>query len=927
MKNHDFFNTALPIEERVKRLISLLTVEEKIGLLPAHQMAIPRLGINEWNVGTEVARGAVSHNEDEIATVFPQPIGMASMFNPKLMKKLGAIAVKELRYYQQKNGKGKTMLFGPTVDMCRDPRWGRTEECYGEDPYLTGVMSTAYCKGLVGDNEKVIGASPSLKHFCANNNEENRIASSSNIEPRTLHEYYYQAFKPALKSGYAKGVMTAYNELSGVPGMINPDLQKVLKDKWGMVYAVTDGGDFSQNLTAHHYSTSHAETIALAIKNGNDIMCDNDELVIIAGKEAYKRGLLSESDIDKAISNSLKARFMLGEFNSPAENPYYNIPKSEVDSEESRKLNRKAAYQCVTLLKNNGLLPLNCNKMRKVAVIGHSGGENFRDWYTGISSYNVTIADGLKKNFDVSYDCCYDEVALKNKNTGKYICVHDDCSVSVDAEKINEDCIFIKEDWGSEIAFRSKKNGLYLRDCEKYSASGTQLFQWFVDELLRPEIIDGYYIFRNRRDMLVIADDKTLKSTYRKQITEENMFSETIVKSGVETAAKLAKEADFVVVCVGNYPLLVARECYDRADLDLPKHQTEITKAAFAANPATIMTIVASYPYSITELNETLPAIIYTAHSGPEIGNAINATLIGENNPAARLPLTWYKSHRELPDIFDYDIIENDVTYLYYNRTPLYPFGYGLSYSKFEYSDFTAKEDGKKINFSLKVKNTSNADGDEVVQIYFRALSGRIKRPLRQLCGFKRINIKAGETVDVEITASKNDMRIYDVCSERNIFEKGDYYFFAGGNCLDNKVSTSLTLDGEIVAPRKIAEKSVKAINYDSKKCIAMKFSKVLEKHYISATHFTGTVSYTNCDFKDVHSLKVKASTMISAAKIRFAIDTPDNTVAEITVSPTADPNIFDEYEVKLKQKISGIHTLFIEISENICLLSFKGIK
>jgi beta-glucosidase len=252
-------------EERLSDLLERLTLDEKVHMLSTHQYAVPRLGIGEWFVGCEVARGFVSKNPEEISTVFPQPIGLASTFDPELMERLGEIAGDEARYYYQKDKKGRLMLWGPTVDPERDPRWGRTEEAYGEDPYLIGEMTKAYTKGMAGDDPYYLKTIPTLKHFCANNNEAGRINCSADVSMRTLNEYYYEAFRIPITEGGAHSIMCAYNELAGVPACMNPDLEKKVKDEWGLDFIVTDGADFSQNVLAHHSHNKHSEALAAAI--------------------------------------------------------------------------------------------------------------------------------------------------------------------------------------------------------------------------------------------------------------------------------------------------------------------------------------------------------------------------------------------------------------------------------------------------------------------------------------------------------------------------------------------------------------------------------------------------------------------------------------------------------------------------------------
>jgi len=346
-------------------------------------------------VGQEIARSYVSRKEEEFSTVFPQPIGMASTFDPCLMEDIGTVTGIEARYYHRQHPMGYLMVWGPTVDPERDPRWGRAEEGYGEDPFLIGEMTAGYTRGMAGDHPIYRRVIPTLKHFCANNTERHRGSDSSNVTPRTLHEYYYRAFEGAIVWGKAGSVMTAYNELSGVPACMNPDLQKVLKDQWGLDFVVTDGADFSQNVLAHHSHTTHAEALATYLHNSCDIMTDNAEMVATAARDALSRHLIMEQDIDRAVGNSLVGRLQLGDLDD-AVCPY-NTEPVEVDSPAHRLINQTATREQMCLLHNNGILPLELLPNQSIAVIGPLSNENYRDWYTGQFSYATSIRDGLRK--------------------------------------------------------------------------------------------------------------------------------------------------------------------------------------------------------------------------------------------------------------------------------------------------------------------------------------------------------------------------------------------------------------------------------------------------------------------------------------------------------------------------------------------------
>ena len=919
---YKFRDSSLSFDERVKDLLSRLTIEEKAGLMSSHMAAVPRLDIGEWYVGAEVARGYVSRNPDEPTTVFPQPIGLSGTFDTELMEKAGLAAGKEARVLNKRHPSGHLMLWGPTVDLCRNPLWGRNEEGYGEDPFLTGEMSAAYTKGLADRHGEYYQSIPTLKHFCANNTENERGTASSDVEPRTLNEYYYAAFERPITCGGAYSVMAAYNELSGVPAVINPDIQNVLKDKWGLGFVVTDGGDFSQNVVFHGYSTSHAETIALAIKNGTDVMTDCEDVVAASVLEAVNSGLVSEKDIDKALYNSMLARFRLGEFDE--KHPFSDIDESVLDCDEHKKLNHRAALEQTVLLKNDGILPLDTNK--SVAVIGLNGNCNLMDWYTGYSSYNTTILDGVSEKFaGAMYDNGCDRVIIKSELTGKYLGVADDYTVSAIYEKDDPRALFEKAEYGhDETTYRSLYNNRYITEntCKCDSES---TYHWYSQEIMKPQKHGDKVLYRTYFGK-ALGVDESGKLTLVKQfgLSDDKIFSEEIVSDGITRAAKLAEKADYAIVCIGNDPMIVAREMYDRKTLALPAHDSALARAVYDANNNCVLALVSSYPFAICEEQEYMPAIIYTTHAGPELGNAFAKVIGGEYSPAGRLAQTWYKSEYELAPIESYDIIENEMTYLYYKGKPLYPFGYGLSYAKFEYSDFDVRENGDVISVSLDVANVSETDSDEVVQIYFRMEDPSVKRPLKQLTAFTRVHIEGGQTQRVMFDISKSELRFYDVSRERFTIEQGRYTFMAGASSEDIRLTKTIDAGGEKIPPRELC-KGIPAKNYDGKYNTKMQYSKKLEMHYMLG----GGLIYNNCVLGDATNIEIVCGSRVNGGKI--TVKYGGKTLCEAEVKPTVDITRFDTVTVKLDGEVlketdrdkPAVFELWMP--EQIYILSFRA--
>lgn len=782
-----FTNPAKPIEERIDSLINELTVDEKIGFLTGRQAPVERLGIKERFIGTEYARGWSSHDETQFCTVLPQTIGMASTFDKELINKAGKVCGRESRAYY--NSVNKSLIgFGPTVDLERDIRWGRHEEGYGEDPCLTGIMATSYTKGIVGDG-KIKQALPLLKHFVCNNTESNRDTYNAEVPEKLLQEYYYEVFRKPIEEGGAFGVMAAYNKLNGFPGLVNPINQKIVKDKWGGKLVCSDGGAFSQVLTSHKYTESHAETLALAIKAGANILLDKNEDVVPSAKEALEKGMITETDLNRAIHDTLYLRFLLGEFDGEKNDPYANITMDMVNTADDKALALKMSEEQVILLENKGILPLADSK-RTVAVIGSQADENFLDWYTGASSYDITVKAGLEegfKNAEIKYDSGRDVVLLKNSKSGKYLFVEENGDVKVCASRENASK-FEKYDWGwGYVNYKCIANGKMLQeDNGVLKATAKDAYMWFVRPIMRPHAVEGSngVTWTGWQNQNVVMKGNEIIFTTEIQPGENDVFEIEVISDGDERCKKLAAECDLVLVCNGNHPTQVGREGYDREEITLPPRQENLVRNSLAVNKNTILLMVSSYPYAIDEFKDDCAAVLYTTHAGPELGRAVANILSGRANPSGKTPCTWYKKDFAFPSIYDYDIAKNKMTYLYMDKEPLYPFGYGLSYSKFEYSDFKMNKisvaDKTRVTASVSIKNVSDVDGAEVVQLYVSKNDSKYVRPVKKLCAFERVEIPAGKCVPVEMEVDLH----YLECFEDGdfILESGVYQFGVGTN-------------------------------------------------------------------------------------------------------------------------------------------------
>lgn len=907
-------------KEKAKELCSRLSLDDKLSLICTHQQPIPQADLGEFYVGTEVARGFVGRKKEHYSTVFPQPIGLAGTFDRELMAELGEIAGNEARAYYNSDPLLSPCLWGPTVDMERDPRWGRTEEGYGEDVCLAGELTIAYTKSMAADNGEFVKTIPTLKHFAANNNEKDRDKCNSDIPLRLKHEYYYAAFMYAVKYGGAKSVMTSYNEINGIPALCNPDLEDILKKDWGMWFAVTDGCDFSQTVTSHRYCGNHAEALAESISSGCDVINDSVPLIRNAAKKAIDSGLLTMEELDRAVCNVLYARLKLGQLSPDC--PYNAISLDVLEDKKSAEINLRAAKEQMVLLKNNGILPLK-KDTKKIAVLGALADENFRDWYTGYFRNAVSAVEGIRREYPESEIFCddlWDIVSIKASN-GKYLSVNEDSTITASADKVTEDCLFKLIKWG-EGCFN-----LFSEKYEKYAAykdgtlklSNDYIYDWFTAETLNfrnisenEYIIEDYLLHRR----IKCKEKGNLSFAENLPVLPETTFAIDVVSSGIERGKKLAAQCDAVIFCAGNDPIQHTKECYDRTTLELG-FQEDNAREIYSVNPNTIMVLISSFPYAVNYSDENLPAILYSTHAGATLGTAIAETISGKNVPAGRLAMTWYKSDLDLPDIMDYDIENCGTTYMYFKGTPLYPFGYGLSYADFEYRslEISANEDGS-LTALVGVANVSDIDSDEVIQLYFTVENSAVSRPVKKLCGFERVHIKAHSEITVRLAVRADILQIYDVRREKFITEKGIYKFMAGGSSAELPLTAELLINGESPSNRPV---TFSAYTFDSSYTVKNRWSRRLKKQYLISEGWSGTAVYGGIDFTGKSRIKLKASSVYDDRIIVLRIG--KNTYkADIKATTAYDD--FIEYTIPIES--ANEEWLTIVMSEGMGLLDIS---
>lgn len=795
-KDTPFWDISLSDDERIDWLLSAMTMEEKLEQLSGSGKDIERLGIPRMGVGGEAAHGVEARNDQnglgtpESTTSFPQPIGMSASWDPELVKKAGEVTGTEARVLYHRHPEGGLSRWAPTIDLERDPRWGRTEESYGEDPVLTGRMSAAYIQGMQGEEPwRHLRVAATLKHFYANNTEEGRGWKNSSVDPRNRYELYYEPFRRAIQEGHAEAVMTAYNKINGVPGILNHEVRDVLKKQYGLKHAVSDGGAMELVVKYHHTYGMHAETLANALKAGVDSMSDNPGVVAEAAKEAYELGLITEAEVDEALRNMFGTKIRLGIYDAVPTNPYDQVTEADLDAPKSREICRTLSRESIVLLKNDGSLPLKKEAAESFAVIGPFADRWDQDWYGGEPAHRSTLKDGMNAllNGDLSTADGWNRVILRAGEKG--VTAAEDGRLYI-SEKPDT---FVMEDWGEgSFAFRNVRTGKYMNmrlpvpgadDADEgvIAAEKAAAFDWFVLEIFHclPEK-DGLVRLTTRfEDPVGVDSDGYLTS---KKTGKEVLFSIEITENGSEKAAALAREKKTVILALGSNPMINAKETVDRADINFPPAQQKLLETVYEANPDMILVLFANYPYAIGWAKDHVRAIVLSATGSQDMGIAMAETLFGDSAPAGRLNMTWYCSDAQLPPIDDYDIIRGKRTYRYFDGEVLYPFGYGLTYSSFAYSDLKVEiPDYTRMLVSFSVTNTGSRVSDEVAQVYASAPPSRVKKPIVQLLDFQRVKqVEPGETRRLTFSIPVRELRFYNVIGGSLMVEGGTYRILAG---------------------------------------------------------------------------------------------------------------------------------------------------
>ncbi|MEV0131084.1 glycoside hydrolase family 3 C-terminal domain-containing protein [Dactylosporangium sp. NPDC050688] len=778
--------------DHVADLLRQLTTAEKIALLHQRQPAVPRLGLAEFRTGCEALHGAAWMGR---ATVFPQAVGLGASWDRALLRAVGEAAATEVRAFHHDPPSGEPAslnVWAPVVNPLRDPRWGRNEEGYSEDPYATAQLAVAYCTGLRGPHPSVWRTTPVLKHFLAYNVETDRDVADIAVPERVVHEYELPGFLEPLRAGVAAGVMPAYNLVNGVPNHVHPLLAQVLRAVAPDLVVCSDAQAPSNLVETERYFASHAESHAAALRAGVDSYTDNGPdpgPTIARFTEALDRGLVTEADLDAAVGRILRMRAHTGEF-EPAQDPYRGIRRDVIACPAHARLAARAAREGVVLLRNRpGALPWSAPG--DVAVIGHLGDRVLTDWYSGTLPYAVTIVGALRPRCAVSFVDGLDRVRLATAD-GRRV----DGALRLTG---GPGAVFAVQDWGTSVqcpvpvhTLRDTAADRYVTVEESGALAATAVTPdgWVVRELweLHPAGGDEVLLWSNALSRYV-TEGPDGRLTTGGGTGGALRFVLEPVSSGVDEAVAAARAASHVVVVLGNDPHINGRETVDRSSLALPPQQEALLRAVVAANPAAVLVLVSSYPYAIDWAQEHVPAIVWTSHAGQELGTAVADVLLGDANPGGRLPQTWYGAGTVLPAPTDHDVIGSGWTYQYHRGEVLYPFGHGLSYTTFAYGPLRVDPAGRSA--AVTVTNTGDRAGDEVVQLSVSLRCWPVPAPERRLAGFERVPLAPGESREVRFDVPETALAYWSVQQQRFVTPPGAYEFRAGPDA-----GCTVTLDG-----------------------------------------------------------------------------------------------------------------------------------
>ncbi len=830
-----YLDPSAPLERRVDDLIGRMTLEEKISQMQDVAPAIERLNIpayNWWNEGLHgVARAGY-------ATVFPQAIGLAATWNAPLIHDVADVISTEARakYHDAIAHGNRTRYYGltfwsPNINIFRDPRWGRGQETFGEDPFLTGRLGVAFVRGLQGDDPKYFKTIATPKHYAVHSGPEVlRHQFNVPVSAHDLMDTYTPAFRATVVEGHAQSIMCAYNAVSGAPACANEKLLDLLRKQWRFDgYVVSDCGAIGDIYAGHRYVLTIEQASALAVKSGTDLSCGDEYSYL---REAARNRQLSAADLNTSLRRLFTARFRLGMFDPPESVPYARIPMAENDSAEHRQLALRSARESIVLLKNEaGFLPLG-SKYKRIAVVGPNADslDILLGNYNGTPSHPVTPLGGMMKRFgdaNITYapgsllsETSAVEVPaslLRTPQGASGVMVEYFANPSLTGTPVlarSEPRLLYdfvappSEELRSNFSVRwtatltptetaDYRLGVAARDGVRLSLDGSLL----IDDWLRhpartvtaPVHLEAGRAYHILVEHYQARDDSSVRLVWAPP-------------SLLAPAVAAARNADVVVAFVGISPQLEGEEMTDvsapgffggdRVDLDLPRTQQEMLEAVAATGKPLVVVLLNGSAVAVNWAQQHATAILDAWYPGGEGGTAIADVLAGDYNPAGRLPLTFYKSIAQLPPFGSYSMAGR--TYRYFRGEPLYEFGFGLSYSRFQYGDLqvstASPQAGQALDVRVTVKNASTVAGDEVVELYLDRAPSPPGLPFRTLQGFQRVHLNAGESKTVSFSLTSRQLAFVDA-DGKLVASPGDYTISVGGR----QPSRSALASGSVV--------------------------------------------------------------------------------------------------------------------------------
>ncbi len=839
-----YLDTGYSFEERAADLVSRLTIEEKQSLLGNTMAAVPRLGVNTYYVWGEALHGVVPmfNPYAGAATSFPSSSALGSSWDPELMQRETEIISDEARGYNNPVIASLT-YWSPVVEPMRDPRWGRTGESFSEDPFLISEIGGGFIRGMMGYDPVYLKTVPCGKHYFANNSEFNRHISSSNMDDRDMREFYLSQYRTLIERDNLPSIMTCYNAVNGVPVSASKFMvDTIARRTYGLNgYITGDCGAIQDIVTGHFYAESPAEATALGLKSGVDTDCGS--VYQTSAIDALNQGLITVDDIDRALVNMFTIRMRLGEFDPPKKVVYSSIDTSSVNTPAHAEFAVEVASRTPVLLKNNPvnnsgkkILPLNVTEIKNIALIGpqvdkvelgpYSGMPLEKNMITplaGIKSYLSSKGAGAEVVYNIGAN------TVNNSNMFNVywfeILKKDGSTLHVDATEYTSSSKGIISGSGL-LPMKSVKN-IVDRSWTSYNNINISNIKSIDLNMTIPGDGGTVEVRTGSPDGPLLATIDGTGSQGMYSAFMPSTLSSVVNQPGItgnkavflvyrapqkppidEETVALAKSADVVVLFVGTDDR-TANEEADRLTLVLPGNQYELIDAVAAVNPNTVVVMQTLGMVEVDRFkdNPNIAGIIWTGFNGQAQGTAIAKILFGDVNPGGKLNATWYRSVNDLPPITDYNLRGGDGTngrtYWYFDKDVSYEFGYGISYSTFEYSNFSISRNSitpnDRVTVSVDVKNSSSFEGDDVVQVYVKTPDSpaTLKRPIKRLKGFKRVTVPAGETVKVPVDIDCSDLWFWDAENDRITFDQGKYLFEIGASSKDIRGTVEATMQGQ----------------------------------------------------------------------------------------------------------------------------------